>query len=225
MKAEKDEKIDVIRRVPFFSGLPEAIIEELAKESRFVRFQRNEDIFLEGQPPLGMFIVVKGSVKIYKFSDEGREQVLAVEKPGGIVAELPLLDGLPYPASAVASEDCELLLVPKSQFHATLKKYPELALSIIRSISLRLRHLVTLIEEISFLQVRQRLARYLLAESAGRKEFEIRHTNAEIGSIIGTVRELVSRNLSRFAKEQIVEVKDKQVRILDLKKLEEIAGE
>ncbi len=200
------------------------IVAELAVGSRVVDFKKEEDVFLEGQNPLGMFVVVDGAVKVYKFNPEGREQVLTVEKPIGMVAELPLLDALPYPASAIALEDSRLLLVPKEHFEQVLKRHPQLALTIIRNISQRLRHLVMLIEEISFLEVPQRLARYLLSEADARVEFEIAHTNTEIASRIGTVRELVSRNLSRFAKEGIIELDGKKVRIVKREKLESLAG-
>ena len=220
---ENQGKIELLVKVPFFSGLSKLVLEELATSSRFVSYEKGTDIFLEGDPPIGMFIVAEGAVKIYKFSPKGKEQVLTVEKPPGLIAELPLFDGLPYPASALALEDSKMLLIPREAFERVLKRHPELALTIIRNMSLRLRHLVSLIEEISFLEVPQRLARYLLSSSGGKDEFTIPHTNAEIAGIIGTVRELVSRNLTRFSKEGIIELEGKNVRILDRRKLEEIS--
>jgi len=220
---DNERKIEFLSKVPFFSGLPKLVLEELALNSRFVSYRKGTDIFLEGDPPIGMFVVAEGVVKIYKYSQEGREQVLTVEKPPGLIAELPLFDGLPYPANAVAQEDTKVLLVPREAFESLLKRHPELALTIIKNISLRLRRLVTLIEEISFLEIPQRLARYLLSSSEGKDEFTIPHTNAEIASIIGTVRELVSRNLARLSQEGIIELKGKDVRILNRAKLEEIS--
>ncbi len=222
---ELKRKLELLSKLPFFSGLKYEIITELARGSTFIKYEKGKDIFLEGEKPVGMFVVAEGEVKIYKYSAEGREQILAIEKPVGMVAELPLLDALPYPASAVALQYTTLLLVPKAHFEKVLMRYPELAISIIRNISLRLRHLVMLVEEISFLEIPQRLARYLLNVSNGKDEFEIPHTNSEIASRIATVRELVSRNLSRLSREGIIELDGKRVRILMRSKLEKMAGE
>ncbi len=219
----KLDKYELIKSVPFFGAMPAKVIDELVRISSVISVSKGEYLFYEGENPRGMFILAKGAVKIFKYSTEGREQVLTVEKPVGIIAELPLLDGQPYPANALALEDCCMLLIPKDEFLRIVQKRPELALAIIKNLSIRLRHLVMLIEEISFLDVYQRLAKYLLKESKGRTEFTITHTNTEVASIIGTVRELVSRNLSRLVNEGVIELEGKKVRIIDEEKLKELA--
>ncbi len=74
-------------------------------------------VVLEGTPCPGLFVVHSGTVKIFKTSPAGREQVLTIEQPGRAVAELAVLDDGPYPASAAANENAVLLMIPKNDFH------------------------------------------------------------------------------------------------------------
>jgi CRP/FNR family transcriptional regulator len=171
--------------------------------------------------------VESGSVRIFKSSAGGREQVLSIEGPGGSVAELPVFDGGNYPASVMAMEDSVLLFVSKQDFHALCLAHPEVALKVLKVVGARLRRLVGIIEELSFTTVRHRLAAYLLrlAQSEGRKvargtEVTLPSNNQELAAQIGTVRELVSRNLSRLQAEGIVSLDGRSLVIHDLKALE-----
>src|SRR6185437_9429415 len=99
----------------------------------------------------------QGKLRIYKISASGREQILAEEGPGSSVAELPVLDGGPYPASATAVSDCETVFLSRRDFRGICMEHPEVALKVLTVVGSRLRNLVGIIEELSFTTVRQRL--------------------------------------------------------------------
>lgn len=190
-------------------------------------YSAGEMVFSEGEPCAGLFVVESGSVRIFKSSPGGREQVLSIEGPGGSIAELPVFDGGNYPASVIAIEDTVLLFVSRQDFQALCLTHPQVSLKVLKVVGGRLRRLVGIIEELSFTTVRHRLSAYLLrmAKKEGRKvaqgvEITLPTNNQELAAQIGTVRELVSRNLSRLQAEGLISIDGRTLVIRDMKTLE-----
>ena len=203
-------------------------MEFLAKRTVVRRHSAGELVFSEGEPCMGLYAVESGHVRIFKTSPGGREQVLSIDGPGSSIAELPVFDGGAYPASAIAIEDATLLFVGKQDFQALCLAHPQVGLKVLRVVGARLRRLVGIIEELSFTTVRHRLASYLfrLAQKSGKRTAEglavsLPVTNQELAAQIGTVRELVSRNLSRLQAEGLLKIDGRDVTLSNLKALEE----
>ena len=210
-------KTESLGRIPLFAGLTEGELQALAGRAVERRFAAGEMLFWEGEPCSGIFLIVEGSVKIFKTSVGGREMMLALETAPATVAELPLFDGGPYPASVRAVEDVVALFVNKSDFQQVCRHYPDVALKVLAVVGGRLRHLVMIVESITFGSVTQRLARLLLdsGKQAGTSEFEFPITHQELASRLGTVREVVSRNLARFRAEGLIRIQGRHLAILD----------
>jgi CRP/FNR family cyclic AMP-dependent transcriptional regulator len=216
-----------LSKVPIFSGLTEGELAFLAHKAVPRQYSKGETVFSEGQPCSGLYVVEAGHIRIFKSSADGREQVLSIDGPGSSVAELPVFDGGNYPASVTAVDDATLLFVSKQDFQALCLAHPQVALKVLRVVGARLRRLVGIIEELSFTTVRHRLAAYLLRigqkegkHSAAGLEFTLPVSNQELASQIGTVRELVSRNLSRLQSEGMLKIDGRTITICDLKALE-----
>lgn len=217
----------LLKSVPIFSGLNEPELAFLTARVVQRKFGAGELIFGEGEPCSGLYVVESGSVRIFKSSAGGREQVLSIDGPGSSIAELPVFDGGNYPASAQSITASTLLFFSKQDFQLLCIQHPEVALKVLRVVGGRLRRLVGIIEELSFTTVRHRLAALLvrLAKSEGARsgiaaEFTLPVNNNELAAQIGTVRELVSRNLSRLQAEGLIEIDGRSVRVPDVKKLE-----
>ena len=157
----------------------------------------------------------------------GANRCSVIDGPGSSVAELPVFDGGSYPASVTAIDDATLLFVSKQDFQALCLAHPQVALKVLRVVGSRLRRLVGIIEELSFTTVRHRLASFLLrlAQKEGKRSatgvgITLPASNQELASHIGTVRELVSRNLSRLQAEGILQIDGRTVTISNLKALE-----
>jgi CRP/FNR family transcriptional regulator len=208
-------KLQTLTDVPLFRGLSEGLLEEILGLSVERSYARGESVFLEGDPPRGLFVVWRGALKVYKVGDAGREQILEIEGPGRTVAELPLFDGLPYPASCAALEDSVVLMLPRESFHRLVGREPALARAVIAGLSRRLRHMVALVEEISLKAVRQRLTGLLLELAGDEDSVDLPWNNQEIAARIGTVREIVSRTFSRLAQEGAIRLDGRHVTILD----------
>jgi CRP-like cAMP-binding protein len=215
-------KPSTLSQIALFASLTEGEIQALGQRAVERRFQPDEMLFWEGEPCAGIFLIVEGSVKIFKTSPGGREMMLALETAPSTVAELPLFDGGPYPASVRAVGPVTTLFVNKGDFQQVCRQYPEVALKILAVVGRRLRHLVGVVEAMTFGSVTQRLARMLLdvAAQARASEFDLPITHAEMASRLGTVREVVSRNLARFRAEGLVKVQGHRVEIVDRAGLE-----
>ena len=218
---------ETLSHVALFNGLSESELSFLAQRAVTRTFSAGETVFNEGDPCTGMYVVESGHIRIFKTSAGGREQVLSIDGPGSSVAELPVFDGGNYPASVSAVEQAILLFIAKQDFHALCLAHPHVALKVLRVIGARLRKLVGIIEELSFTTVRHRLAAFLvrLARHEGKKvesgvEITLPTSNQELAAQIGTVRELVSRNLSRFQSEKLIQIDGRKIVIANLKALE-----
>jgi CRP/FNR family cyclic AMP-dependent transcriptional regulator len=226
------EPVDTLRRVPFFAVLPPETLKALAGHCVVRRIARDEILFAEGEECEGLYVVQSGAIKLFKMADTGREQVLVIERAGSTVAELPLFDGGKFPASAAAVEDSTLLFLPKREFLDLCRHNSEVAFAVIRTLAWRFRYMTSLVEELSLKEVSHRLARFLRdrALRSGQRtrrglEFPLQETNQEIAAAIGTVRDLVSRNLRRFVDRGILRLERRKVIVLDMDELEkQMAG-
>lgn len=210
-------KADLLAQISLFGGLGAPEMQALAQLAAEKRFAPGETLFHEGDACEGMYIVARGQVKIYKTSAAGREMTIAVETAPSTVAELPMFDGGDYPASVTAIDQVLVLFIEKRAFFKLCRQYPEVPLKILAVVGRRLRHLVTTLESVTFGSIRQRLARQILdlALEAGRDAFPLAMTHQELASRLGTVREVVSRNLSRFQVEGLIRVADRQIHLLN----------
>jgi len=212
-----------LANVPLFSGLSK---EELGFLTRRVvprRFSRGEVVFSEGEPCSGLYLVAAGRVRIYKSSASGREQVLSIDGPGSSIAEVPVFDGGNYPASCAAVGESTLLFLSKQDFQSLCVTHPQVSLKVLRVVGGRLRRLVGIIEGLAFTTVRQRLIALLvrLAETTGVPSkdglrLELSKSHQDLAAELGTVRELVSRNLSRLQGEGLLDVEGRKIVVKDL---------
>ena len=146
--------------------------------------------------------------------------MLAVEGPGSSIAELPVFDGGTYPASASTMQDSEIVFVSRQDLRLLCLEKPEVSLKMLQVVGARLRRLVGIIEELSFTTVRHRLISWIIRQAAGRSSFVLEHSHQELAAHIGTVRELVSRNLARLQAQGFIEMKGREITITDREGLE-----
>jgi len=226
VSAPRIDLASVLQKTALLSSLSPSELHLLAARTVRKLFSTGELLFSEGEPCSGLHIIARGKVRIFKTSVSGREQVLAVNGPGDTVAELPVFDGGPYPASAIAIEDTEMAFISRRDFNAFCLEHPEVALKVLVVVGARLRRLVGIIEELSFTTIRQRLIAALvkLAQNQGRLttdgiEFHLPASHQELANQLGTVRELISRNLMRLQAEGLLEVDARKIVVKDMKGL------
>lgn len=226
MTTPQNDLVAVLQKTALLSNLSREELQKLALRTVRKLFSSGELLFSEGEPCSGLHIIASGKIRIFKTSLTGREQVLAVNVPGESVAELPIFDGGPYPASAMAVENTEIAFISRRDFHSYCLEHPEVSLKVLAVVGARLRGLVGIIEELSFTTIRQRLIATLvrLARVEGNNtargiEFLLPATHQELANQLGTVRELISRNLMRLQAEGLLDVDARHIVVRDLKGL------
>jgi CRP/FNR family transcriptional regulator len=219
--------VAALRKTLLFNSLDSSELMSLSSRATLRRYSAGELLFSEGEPCRGLFVVVSGQIRIFKTSRTGREQVLAIEGSGRSIAELPVFDGGSYPASAMAAEQSELVFVSRSDFRSVCLENPDLSLKVLQVVGARLRRLVGIIEELSFTTLRHRLISWLLKEAkehgqpSGRGAvFTLKVSHHELAAQIGTVRELVSRNMARLQAQNLIAMNGHELTILDEQGLE-----
>jgi len=214
--------LSTLRRLPLFADLSDQELTLFADNVVRLEYSKGATIFTEGETCKELLIVESGAVKLVKSAPNGRQQLIGIERRGSSLAEIPLFDGGTYPASAEAADDVVLLQLPADNFRQICLQTPELSLKVFKVLAHRLRHVLSLVEALSFSTVRGRLITHLLrlADDFGHKtsrgiEFELAENNEELAARLGTVRELVSRNLGRLHGAGLIEMKRRAVIIVD----------
>ena len=190
-----------IREIPYFVGLRPEELEQVRSRVALKRLDKNEILFLEGDPCRAVFFVHSGRIKFYKASPAGREQVLRIMKRGDTFNEVPVFDGGPNPATAQAIERSSVFYVRKEDLRAIVREYPVVAETILGHFAGMLRHLTMLVEDLSFRHVTGRLAKALLQHAAEMAEGgphdggRQRITQQELAAMVGTAREVIGRSL------------------------------
>ncbi|MGH9437489.1 MAG: Crp/Fnr family transcriptional regulator [Terriglobia bacterium] len=222
--------ISILKKAGLFCSLSDDELDFLA--DRVVSRQRKADepIFFAGDSCEGLYLIESGTVKIFEASRSGREQVLSYEGAGSSLGELPILYGGKYSASAAAVTDAALLLVRTEDLRELCLRHPEVAVKLLEAVASRLRHVLGIVEQLCFSSVRQRLAALLvrLAEREGMRtargtEFVLMDDNRKLAAQIGTVAELVSRNLGLLQAGGIIKRKGTSVIVPDFGRLEAAA--
>ena len=217
--ASQAPALAALKAQPYFKALDADELEHLARALIERTYEKDEVVFLEGEPCQGLYIVREGSVKIYKLSPEGREQILSYIKPVDSFNEVAVFDGGPNPANVSAAEPTTLWVVPRAAIVDLIQKNPQVALVVIQNLGTRLRHLVGLVEDLSLRQVSARLAKLLL-ETATSDERAL--TQQEMAARLGTVREMIGRSLKQLEARGLIETERGRIVILDREGLERL---
>jgi CRP/FNR family transcriptional regulator len=228
MRPSVPDVIATLRRVPLFAELSDQQLGAIAERATRKRYDRHSTVFSEGDACGELLIVEEGSVKLLKNAANGRQQLIGIERTGNTLAEVPVFDGGRYTVTALVVEPTVLLRLDAEHFRRLCLQQPEVAVKIIKVLGHRLRRLEQLVEELSFSTVRGRLIGYLLrlAGERGKRDgssvdFELNENNEELAARVGTVRELISRNLGRLHGDGLIEMRRRFVRIPDAQRLED----
>jgi CRP/FNR family cyclic AMP-dependent transcriptional regulator len=222
------DKIEALRRTPLFGQLAQKELQALADRSSERKLTRGEILFSGGDDARGLYVLVSGSIRAFRVGPDGREQVIHVERAPATFAEVPVFDGGPYPSTVSAEEPSTILFLDTRDVHRLCLEYPEIALAAVRLLAARLRKTASLVETLSLHDVDRRLANLMLLEARDHGlrrgpalRVPLALTHQQIATRIGTVREVVSRALSRLQQTGLVSVEGKDVIIPDENALQE----
>lgn len=218
----QERKLTTLRNCRYFENVGDGILLEISHGMQLCRYDRGEAIFWEFEPSKGLYIIDRGSVKLYKLSQQGRELIIEVFGDGDSFNEVPVFDQQLNPVNVAALEESEIWIVNGGAILDCLYKYPEVTKAVVLNLSKNLRMLVSKVEELSFYQVTNRLAR--LIDSLPCEQLmgpaSIRLTRDEMAARLGTVREVVARSLKDLERSGVIKVSRDKIEIIDREKLD-----
>tara|TARA_B100001123_G_scaffold306951_1_gene343002 strand:+ start:1820 stop:2479 length:660 start_codon:yes stop_codon:yes gene_type:complete len=202
--------------VPFFSGLADDDLEQIAEHATPESFRRGALIISDGDPADALYVVINGRVKVFLGSDDGKEVVLTILGPGESFGEIALLDEEPRSASVAAMEKTTVLVIRRDRFLELLRENSDLSWAMIRSLSHLVRRLTGSVQSLALNDVYRRIVEIL--EQRGVFEGEVRVINERLthqllADMVGASREMVSRIMSDLVKGGYLTVSRDQIRI------------
>ena len=217
--------VDILHACPLFANVPAAGFQRLAAIARLCYFRKGQVVFRENETCPGVFVLGQGLVRVFKSGPAGREHVLHIVGPGGTFAEVAAIGGFDLPASAEALKKTTCALLPLDRFRRALSEDHELCLGVLTSLTVWVRHLVTLMEDVTLRDAAGRLARFLLElPRAADGTVELPGLKRHVASHLNLTSETFSRTLRRLCDARLIEQLDNgRVRLLDRDGLHRVA--
>jgi CRP/FNR family transcriptional regulator, cyclic AMP receptor protein len=194
------------------SVLPAELSAALFSAARPHRLKANQTLFTVGDPGDGCYRLNSGLLKVNVISSSGRERILAILGPGGLVGELAMIDSQPRSASVVGVRDSELSFISRASFEAVLEAHPRAYRHILTLLVQRLRGANAVVAAMTFLSLEGRVAQALLSLAAafgkdvgsGRILVRQKVTQSDLAAMAGIARENVSRILNDWMRQKLV---------------------
>ncbi len=197
-----------------FAKLPGDALEEIASLCKRQLLIKGVVLFKRGDEGNSFYGVRRGAIRIETGTEGGERLTLNILGPGDLFGEIALLDGHPRTADAIAAEDCEVIVLHRSDFRRIIEHHPGLALQLLDFLCERLRWMNERVEEIGLLPLKTRIARRLLGLA---RDFgtELILTQDQLSEFVGATRENVSRQLQVWRKNGLIDLRRGRIIVLD----------
>jgi CRP-like cAMP-binding protein len=215
-------QLEFLKSILYFTALDLNELESIRKLVFEKPADRAEMVLLEGEAATNLYFVASGAVKIFKTSVEGKEQILSIVRPKESFNDVPIFDGGLNPASARTMGPVLLYGIKKSDMDAILRDHPQVALNVIKVLASRVRHLLSLVEDLSFKHVIGRVAKILFEYARDKTGNGPRLTQQEMAAMAGTAREVVGRSLKELEEEGVIKLDHHRIIITDKGALQKI---
>ncbi len=225
------ENKEYLRKLVFFSELDDKSLNEISRLIVERKYKKNEIIFMEGEPSEAVFFIKKGKVKISKNAPDGKEHIIHIMGNGDVFAEACLFGDVPYPASAEAVDDTDIIMIKNKEFLELLETIPQVAIEIIRVMSGRLIMVSRQIENLALKDAYGKAASLIMqmlrSQGNAIKNGEVLITNLsrqEMANMVGLTRETFTRALSKLKQDGAIEIDRENIKIVDADKLKNWMG-
>lgn len=216
------------KQVPLFQDLN---IQEMERVEEIIisrNVSKKSVIFSEGAKKEAVYFIHEGLVKTYKTDENGHEQIVSFLKTGDMFPHTGFFDQHPYPATAEAIIDTQLLAIPVQLFEQLMMNNPSIAIKMMRVMGGKIRELQEKLQVLTGQDVKQRALSFLLmmADQHGEVKddkitINLPMTHQEFANSVGTTRETINRLLNQLEKEGILEVERNRIVIINLRTLKE----
>ncbi|MFW6270669.1 MAG: Crp/Fnr family transcriptional regulator [Bacillota bacterium] len=217
------DELSLLKKSTLFSELDRKQLEELSELLLRKIYSQNDVLFYQGDPGENVFFLKKGKVKALKRSSDGEEQILDIFQRGDVFGEVVLFGVEDYPASAIAMEEVEVATLSKIAFKNYFYKNPDLGWGMLQEMARKLRQAQNKIETLGLKDTKGRVATLLIdllyrfGDIDSKAVLEL--NRQEMANFIGSSRETVSRTLSDFKNEGLIEISGNRIYIKDMQGL------
>lgn len=223
--------VELVARVEPFAEWPRLHVRELCASIRVFRFPAAHMLIGQGQKLAGLYVIGAGVIEVGSTNADGRRYVRRFAQPGTLFGLLSILDDEGSPYFYAAHEPSTVLFIPKGAFLATLARHPEQWESIARFVAKFQRKALNAIDENIFVPLRSRLARtlLLLANADGTQVPDcmegtrVRIAQHHLASLVGVSRQSISKELKRFAKEDMIQIEYGSIKLVNLDAVKRMA--
>lgn len=196
-----------LKEIYFFEELDDATINLLEQHSMISKYTKDNVIFYEGDEPKYLHLLLTGIIKLYKSTSNNKEIIMKYFTENELIAELTNFDNMPYPATAVAHVDCEVLKVDFEKFKEVMYKNEDMVMKIQSSLIKKIKNLERLISSQLVLDTHQRVAKYIVEN--GNTFFETK--NIFIAQVLNITPETLSRVLRSFKDKKYIDMNKKEI--------------
>jgi CRP-like cAMP-binding protein/CheY-like chemotaxis protein len=200
------------------NGLAE--LKRIIAERKTRQFKKNQVIYYDGDKGNGLYIILSGKIKTLKLAEDGRELMTGIYTTDDYLGVNAMLSNEPYADTATALEDSQLCLIPREQLDELINHYPDVARQFINILANDVRDKEEQLLHLAYNSVRKRMAESLLRlykQSNPAEGFKI--SREDLAAMAGMATETVSRTLTDFKDESLIEKKGSLITILDEKRL------
>lgn len=217
----------IVRQFSSLKALNKDELIRMAECKTSYTIKKGEPIFEEGEVTNGIYCIKDGVCKLSKLSDNGKDQIVKLVKPGELLGQRSMISDEPANLSAVALEDMEVCFIPRSEVMQFFTQNNQFSMNVMKTICEDLKgaddHMVNMAQK----TVRQRLAETLiyLEDTFGKNEdgtLHIQLSREELAGMIGTATESCIRLLSELNKSEYIELIGKKIKLLDKNKLKRL---
>ncbi|MED0679416.1 Crp/Fnr family transcriptional regulator [Aneurinibacillus thermoaerophilus] len=203
---------DFLGTVPLFASLTEQERKEIAGLMLHKRVKKRDILFYEGKSCTAIYLLKQGTVKVYKITEDGREQIVNVLHTGDMFPHVGVFGGGVYPATAEALEDASLYFINVKELTALLTGNPSLCLRLLQVLEAKILELQRRLSDVLSRDMKEKIINTLLSlarskgkEEAGGYSLEMELTHQDLADMVGTTRETVSRIISQLKKDGFIE--------------------
>ncbi len=210
----------LVSALSFLQRADEALKREVKQHASFVKIPTGHDVFVDGDRVDGIALLLSGVVRVYKIGETGREITLYRFGLGEscILSANAILSDKSFPAIATVEEDAEAVMIPADVFRAWVNRFELWREFVFDLLSDRLSTVMAVVDEVVFKRMDRRVAAWLANQA--KIQNPMRVTHQDIAAELGSSREVISRILEDFSREELIGAGRGAIEVLDFEGLE-----
>ena len=218
-------KVDYLSNIQVFRDLTPNELAEMDRQVTMSTCQPGKIFYMPEDSGEVLFLLKKGRVQLYRIATNGKKLVMATLGPGAIFGEMSLVGQGMHNTFAESVDECVLCVMSRSDVERLVREKPEVAFRFVEALGSRLTQLESRLEDIAFKSIPARLASLLLKinEEQGEKQVVNGYTHQDFSEMLGTYRETVTQTLNDLKAERLIDIARKQVVLLNLPRLRQLA--